>query len=160
MSRKSADQEAKAKFGSVETGEIAVALGPLAESKISCEAAHDPFFGNRPDRGPDRDPAPYPLVQVLLRPATRCRQSPGARLGPIRTLRLGSPDRLAGTADSVQAIMVTESGGPEVLQAGETAIPEPGPEEILVRVLAAGVGPWDASLRQGRIGGPLPYVPG
>jgi NADPH:quinone reductase-like Zn-dependent oxidoreductase len=56
--------------------------------------------------------------------------------------------------------MVTESGGPEVLQAGETAIPEPGPEEILVRVLAAGVGPWDASLRQGRIGGPLPYVPG
>jgi len=34
----------------------------------------------------------------------------------------------------------------------------PGPDEVLVRVLAAGVGPWDASLRRGGWTGPLPYI--
>ena len=60
----------------------------------------------------------------------------------------------------MKAITVSEFGGPEVLRVGETAIPEPGPDELLVRVLAAGVGPWDASLRSGGWSGGLPYVPG
>jgi NADPH:quinone reductase-like Zn-dependent oxidoreductase len=61
----------------------------------------------------------------------------------------------------MKAIMVGELGGPEVLRLGETEIPEPGPEEALIRVLAAGVGPWDASLRSGSMPGPqLPYIPG
>ena len=60
----------------------------------------------------------------------------------------------------MKAIMVSEFGGPEVLRVGETAIPEPGPEELLVRVLAAGVGPWDASLRRSGWSGELPYIPG
>ncbi len=47
----------------------------------------------------------------------------------------------------MQAIMVSETGGPDVLQVTDTEMPEPGPGEVLVRVLAAGVGPWDASLR-------------
>src|ERR1700743_733725 len=38
-------------------------------------------------------------------------------------------------------------------------IPRPGQDEILVRVMAAGVGPWDVSLREGGYPGPLPYVP-
>lgn len=59
----------------------------------------------------------------------------------------------------MQAIMVTEPGGPEVLQAEETEIPQPGPGEVLVRVLAAGVGPWDASLRRSEMG-QFPYIPG
>jgi len=58
----------------------------------------------------------------------------------------------------MQAIMVSEFGGPEVLQFAEAPVPEPGPEEMLVRVMAAGVGPWDAQLRRG--GGSLPYIPG
>jgi NADPH:quinone reductase-like Zn-dependent oxidoreductase len=60
----------------------------------------------------------------------------------------------------MQVIMVREFGGPEVLGVGEAEIPRPGPGEVLVRVLAAGVGPWDASLRRGALGGSLPYVPG
>jgi NADPH:quinone reductase-like Zn-dependent oxidoreductase len=60
----------------------------------------------------------------------------------------------------MQAIMVSELGGPEVLHAGEADIPKPGPGEILVRVLAAGVGPWDVHYRQGEYSGPLPYIPG
>jgi NADPH:quinone reductase-like Zn-dependent oxidoreductase len=60
----------------------------------------------------------------------------------------------------MQAIMVSEFGGPEVLQVRETELPVPGPGEVLVRVLVAGVGPWDAHLRRGGRNGPLPYVPG
>ncbi len=60
----------------------------------------------------------------------------------------------------MQVITVGRFGGPEVLQVGEADVPEPGPGEVLVRVLAAGVGPWDASLRRGGWSGPLPYVPG
>jgi len=58
------------------------------------------------------------------------------------------------------AIRVHEFGGPDVLQLEDVARPEPGPDEILVRVLAAGVGPWDVSRRAGRLGGSLPYIPG
>jgi NADPH:quinone reductase-like Zn-dependent oxidoreductase len=60
----------------------------------------------------------------------------------------------------MQVITVGRFGGPDVLQVGEADVPEPGPGEVLVRVLAAGVGPWDASLRRGGWTGPLPYVPG
>jgi NADPH:quinone reductase len=61
----------------------------------------------------------------------------------------------------MKAIMVSEPGGPEVLRIGETEIPEPGPGEALIRVLAAGVGPWDAALRSGRLpASRLPFIPG
>jgi NADPH:quinone reductase-like Zn-dependent oxidoreductase len=60
----------------------------------------------------------------------------------------------------MQVIMVSRLGGPEVLEVGEADLPQPRPGEVLVRVLAAGVGPWDASLRAGGWTGPLPYVPG
>jgi NADPH:quinone reductase-like Zn-dependent oxidoreductase len=58
------------------------------------------------------------------------------------------------------AIRVHKFGGPEVLEFEDVARPEPGPEEILVRVMAAGVGPWDVSLREGSYGNSLPYTPG
>ncbi len=60
----------------------------------------------------------------------------------------------------MQVITVSKFGGPEVLQVSEAPLPQPGPGEVLVRVLAAGVGPWDASLRRGGWTGSLPYVPG
>jgi NADPH:quinone reductase-like Zn-dependent oxidoreductase len=60
----------------------------------------------------------------------------------------------------MQAIMVSQFGGPEVLEVAETEMPAPRPGEVLVRVLAAGVGPWDASLRRGGWTGGLPYIPG
>jgi NADPH:quinone reductase-like Zn-dependent oxidoreductase len=60
----------------------------------------------------------------------------------------------------MQVITVSKFGGPEVLQVTEADVPRPGPGEVLVRVLAAGVGPWDASLRRGGWTGSLPYVPG
>ena len=60
----------------------------------------------------------------------------------------------------MQAIMVSEFGGPEVLQVQEAPVPQPGPDEVLVRVMAAGVGPWDVSFRRGAWTGPMPYIPG
>ena len=51
----------------------------------------------------------------------------------------------------MQAIRVHEFGGPDVLKAEEVATPTPGEDELLIRVMAAGVGPWDISLREGRI---------
>jgi NADPH:quinone reductase-like Zn-dependent oxidoreductase len=60
----------------------------------------------------------------------------------------------------MQAIVVSHLGGPEVMQVSDVPRPEPGQDELLVRVLAAGVGPWDAHLRGGGRTGPLPYVPG
>lgn len=60
----------------------------------------------------------------------------------------------------MRAITVSEPGGPEVLQVGTTELPEPKPGEVLVRVVSAGVGPWDAAIRQGSLGVPVPLIPG
>lgn len=49
----------------------------------------------------------------------------------------------------MQVIMVSEFGGPEVLELGEADIPQPHSGEVLVPVIAAGVGPGDASTFRG-----------
>jgi NADPH:quinone reductase-like Zn-dependent oxidoreductase len=60
------------------------------------------------------------------------------------------------------AMRVHEFGGPHVIHAEEIEVPQPGPEEILVRVDAAGVGPWDAWIRSGSsvLPQPLPLTLG
>jgi NADPH:quinone reductase-like Zn-dependent oxidoreductase len=60
----------------------------------------------------------------------------------------------------LRAILVHQFGGPDVLQPGPADLPVAGPDELLVRVLAAGVGPWDVALRRGGWTGSLPYIPG
>jgi NADPH2:quinone reductase len=62
----------------------------------------------------------------------------------------------------MKAIQVHEFGGPEVLKVGEVATPKPGAGEVLVRVHAAGVNPYDTYMRAGTyaIKPPLPYTPG
>jgi NADPH:quinone reductase-like Zn-dependent oxidoreductase len=57
-------------------------------------------------------------------------------------------------------MMVTAPGGPDVLAVKEVEMPRPAPGEVLVRVIAAGVGPWDVLLREGGWNGPYPYIPG
>jgi len=49
----------------------------------------------------------------------------------------------------MRAIEVWETGGPEVLKLREVPRPEPGPEEVLVRVRAVGVNRADAMIRDG-----------
>src|SRR5277367_164051 len=60
--------------------------------------------------------------------------------------------------------LISRFGGPEVLQmVEERTIPEPGPGEVRVKVLAAGTGFTDTMIRRGRypdFKGPLPFTPG
>jgi len=60
----------------------------------------------------------------------------------------------------MRAIRVSETGGPEVLQIGETPIPEPGPGEARVRVAAAGLNFIDVYHRKGLYGLTPPFTPG
>src|ERR671913_1475605 len=62
----------------------------------------------------------------------------------------------------MQAIRVHSFGGIDSLVAEEVPRPTPGDGEVLVRVKAAGVGPWDAWIRSGRsvIHQPLPLTLG
>src|ERR1700677_168155 len=63
-----------------------------------------------------------------------------------------------------QHVRISRFGGPEVLQVvEELAIPEPGPTEVRIKVLAAGTGFTDTMIRRGRypdFKGPLPFTPG
>ncbi len=49
------------------------------------------------------------------------------------------------------AAVLTKYGSPDVLAWSEIAVPEPGPGQIRIRVLAAGVGPTDLKIRRGDI---------
>jgi NADPH:quinone reductase len=62
----------------------------------------------------------------------------------------------------MKAIQVHEFGGPEVLKLEEIPTPQPAAGQILVRVHAAGVNPYDTYMRNGTyaIKPPLPYTPG
>jgi NADPH:quinone reductase-like Zn-dependent oxidoreductase len=54
----------------------------------------------------------------------------------------------------MKAARVHQWGPPDVIAIENIDVPEPGDEEVLVRVYAAGVGPWDALVRTGDSGLP------
>ena len=62
----------------------------------------------------------------------------------------------------MKAIVVHEFGGPEVLKLEEVPTPKPAAGQVLVRVHAVGVNPYDTYMRAGTyaVKPPLPYTPG
>ena len=56
----------------------------------------------------------------------------------------------------MKAARVHRFGPPDVIAIEDIAIPQPGTGEVLVRVVAAGVGPWDAWIRAGKSALPQP----
>src|SRR5436190_1317763 len=65
----------------------------------------------------------------------------------------------------MKAVAFSRFGGPEVLELANLPVPEPGPNEVRVRVAAATVNPTDIGMRSGGRAADLeklapPYVPG
>src|SRR6478672_11962038 len=62
----------------------------------------------------------------------------------------------------MKAVVVTRSGGPEVLQVQDVPEPKPGPGEVLVRVEALGVNFADTMVTRGGYSGtpPPPFILG
>lgn len=57
----------------------------------------------------------------------------------------------------MRAARVHKPGPPDVIVVEDINLPEPGEQEVLVRVYAAGVGPWDALVRTGESDLPHTY---
>lgn len=51
---------------------------------------------------------------------------------------------------AVKAARIHSFGPPDVVVVEDVPMPLPGPGEVLVRVMAAGVAPWDAIIREGK----------
>jgi NADPH:quinone reductase-like Zn-dependent oxidoreductase len=66
------------------------------------------------------------------------------------------------TRSTMMAWRVHEFGPPEIMKFERISRPEPGPGEVLVKVEAAGVGPWDGWIRAGKsaLTQPLPLTLG
>jgi NADPH2:quinone reductase len=62
----------------------------------------------------------------------------------------------------MKGILVREFGGPEVMKLEEIPTPKPAAGQVLVRIHATGVNPYDTYMRAGTyaIKPPLPYTPG
>ena len=62
----------------------------------------------------------------------------------------------------MKSILVREFGGPEVLKLEEVPTPRPAAGQVLVRINAAGVNPYDTYMRAGTysVKPALPYTPG
>jgi len=61
---------------------------------------------------------------------------------------------------TMKAVRVHEYGGPEVLRYEDAPRPTLEPDDVLVRVRAAGVNPVDSKKRTGYREHPLPFIPG
>ncbi len=68
----------------------------------------------------------------------------------------------ANEQKTMKRVLVDHYGGPDVLRVVEDDVPEPGPGELRVKVLAAGVSFTDSQLRAGTyLGVPKPpFTPG
>lgn len=60
----------------------------------------------------------------------------------------------------MKAIRVHATGGPEVLRYEDVPDPQPGPDQVLIRLEAAGVNYIDIYYRTGLYRAPLPFIPG
>ena len=60
----------------------------------------------------------------------------------------------------MNAIQIRQTGGPEAMEFANLPVPQPKPNEAVVKILAAGVNFIDVYNREGRYKAPLPFVLG
>ena len=79
----------------------------------------------------------------------------------ISSTTSGSPSVIP---DTMKAAALDRFGPPSALTLHEVPVPRPGPQEVLIAVDTAGIGSWDASIRDGSWRTPgrprFPLVPG
>lgn len=69
---------------------------------------------------------------------------------------------MATTTHTMKAAAIDQFGGPEKLTLHTIAVPEIGPDEVLIRVDTAGIGKWDPWVREGafsKMTGERPHFP-
>jgi NADPH:quinone reductase-like Zn-dependent oxidoreductase len=80
--------------------------------------------------------------------------APLLAIAAISALTIGSASRPPGTVmaaavpDTMLAAAIDRGGGPDVLSTHHLPVPKPEPGQVLIAVRAAGVGAWDAPIRQ------------
>ncbi len=74
---------------------------------------------------------------------------PRRRTKPTNRHRLTRPETASPEKKTMKAAALDRFGPPSVLTIHELPVPVPGPTEVLIAVHAAGVGVWDADIRQG-----------
>ena len=60
----------------------------------------------------------------------------------------------------MKAIQVKQAGAPEAMELVDLPIPQPKPNEAVVKVSVAGVNAIDGQFRDGSLRTPLPFIPG
>jgi NADPH:quinone reductase len=60
----------------------------------------------------------------------------------------------------MKAIEVKQAGGPEAMQLADLPVPQPKPNEAVVKLAVSGVNFTDIYYREGRYRVPVPFVPG
>ena len=82
-------------------------------------------------------------------------------IGLTISVNVSSPLMAQTGGPTMKAIVVHQAGGPEALKLDDAPRPQPKEDEILIRVMAAGINPVDAYVRAGRFGGgKVPFIPG
>ena len=76
------------------------------------------------------------------------------RLGPLPAAPMPQTGPLA-LPQIMTAARINQLGPPQIIALERVDVPEPQELQVLVRVCAAGVGPWDALVRTGKSGLPL-----
>src|SRR6478609_994722 len=74
------------------------------------------------------------------------------RFGPPRSTSSSAPTpaTVGDPPSEMRAVVIDETGPPEVLRAASVPVPNPVMTELLVRVVAAGINPIDAKTRSGK----------
>lgn len=102
----------------------------------------------------------FPIfLRALFRTAALLAELPMAALAQENAEPAATPE-----VATMKAVRMHSYGGLEVLQFEDAPRPQPSDDEILIRVIAAGVNPVDAKIRQGMfarmMGTKLPLIPG
>ncbi len=84
-----------------------------------------------------------------------CVRRPQPLIGRVATL---SPN--TGEGEQMQAIQLTETGGPDVLAIRDVPDPVAGPGEVVIELRASALNRRDIFLRKGVAPSPLPVIPG